>query len=146
MLLENAVKECERHILRLNYSYSKLSHLLPLSAENVRNFTDEETTLIDQYVYRFSKLHDTIGNKLFKAVLLNLDEEVYNKSVIDIFNRLEQLGYVIDYETWKQLREIRNEIAHNYEDYPEDLANSLNLILTYKDTLISYFTGISDKL
>jgi hypothetical protein len=87
-MLDSALSECEKHVSRLNYSHSKISHLLPLSADKVLNLSDEETTLIDQYVYRFSKLQDSIGNKLFKAVLLNLDEEVYNKSVIDIYNRL----------------------------------------------------------
>lgn len=146
LLLESAISECRKHISRLDYSYSSIKSKLPFTPQTIESLSNEDTALIDQYVYRFSKLQDTIGNKLFRAVLLNLDEEVYNKSVIDIFNRLEQLGYVANYETWKQLREIRNEVSHNYDDDPAAVANTLNLIFSHKDTLVSYFKGIEGKL
>lgn len=146
LLLESAVSECRKHISRLDYSYSSIKSKLPFSPQIIETLSNEDTALIDQYVYRFSKLQDTIGNKLFRAVLLNLGEEVYNKSMIDIFNRLEQLGYVANYETWKQLREIRNEVSHNYDDDPAAIANTLNLIFSHKDTLVFYFKGIEGKL
>lgn len=40
---------------------------------------------------RRTKLQESIGGRLFKAVLLFLEEDVVNRPFIDILNRLEQL-------------------------------------------------------
>lgn len=62
---------------------------MPLTPERYQQLTDAEIEHIDQYLFRFSKLQDAIGERLFKSLLLNLGEEIYNLSFIDVFNRLE---------------------------------------------------------
>ena len=103
-ILKNIIDECKKHMKRMNYSYQKLSSRIPITAEKILKQSEEDVAHTDQLVYRFSKLQDAIGQKLFKSVLVFLDENVENKSAIDIFNRLEQLEIISDYETMERFK------------------------------------------
>ncbi|MDT0647425.1 Cthe_2314 family HEPN domain-containing protein [Zunongwangia sp. F260] len=140
--LEAIVGQCGKHVQRLNYAYSQIAFLLPFTAENVDRLKDEEISHLDQYIFRFSKLQDTLGQKLFPAVLARLGEEVFNKSFLDIFNRLEQLDIIEDYSLWQELRIVRNEIAHEYNEDQHDLAEKLNKLVNSRLLLEKYFNDI----
>ncbi|MDH7604645.1 MAG: hypothetical protein QHH13_07080 [Melioribacter sp.] len=90
-ILNSVITECYRHQRRMQFAFNKLKLLLPFTTDKLSKLTDNEIALLDQLIYRFTKLQDVISNKLFKCVLIMLDEDVINKSQIDIFNRLEQL-------------------------------------------------------
>jgi len=140
LILKSILNECEKHLDRMNFAYENISYMFPLDPEKISKLKKEEITFIDQFIYRFSKLQDALGQKLFKAVLINLDEEVNNKSSIDIFNRLEQLEIIKDYDKWKFLRDLRNELAHEYEE--NKMADKLNLLFEKKSELEKYFLDI----
>ena len=72
----------------------------------------------DQLIYRFSKLQDTMGRKLFRALMDAVGDWNATMTMIDILNWLEKQG-LVESETWQKFRQIRNEIAHNYDDDPE---------------------------
>ena len=72
----------------------------------------------DQLVYRFSKLQDTMGRKLFRALMDAVGDWNTTTTMIDILNWLDKQG-LIEPEAWRKLRDVRNEIAHNYDDDPE---------------------------
>lgn len=141
-ILKAIIEECQQHSRRMNYAYAQISSMLPLNAEKVSGLTNDEISYCDQYIFRFSKLQDAIGQKLFKLVLELLGEVVYNKSFIDIFNRLEQLGIVEDYNNWQELRIIRNEVAHEYKDSNEEQAKKLNQIIKSKEAMEKYLNDI----
>ena len=77
-----------------------------------------------------------MGEKLFLLILEFLKEEnTTNKPFIDILNRLEQLGLLENKNVWLELRKIRNNIAHQYEDEPQQAAEALNAIYAVKPIL-----------
>jgi len=145
-ILKSVIEECKKHLSRMNYAYQKVFSLSPFTEERITKLGDEDITYIDQLIYRFTKLQDVIGQKLFKAVLLTLEEEVRDKSAIDIFNRLEQLGFVKDYEMWQELRELRNELSHEYEEDSKETAEKINSLLKRKPDLEVYFKLIVELL
>lgn len=71
-----------------------------------------------------------------------MDEDVFNKSAIDIFNRIEQLEIISDYDAWKALRELRNELAHDYGNDDDELAEKLYLLFNKKFDLERYFNDV----
>ena len=144
--LEQTLNECKRHKLRLNSAYSKMSEFMPLTPERYKQLTDDEIEHIDQFLYRFAKLQDAIGLRLFKNVMHFLGETTESKSFIDIFNRLEQLGITDDFENWLKLRTIRNELAHEYDDDPVENAEEINKIYGMKDNLCGYFDKVNNYL
>jgi len=72
-ILTSILNECSKHALRLNSAYQKLQGSLPITPGRVFNLDEQEFEHLDQYIFRFSKLQDTIGNKLFKSVLLEVE-------------------------------------------------------------------------
>lgn len=68
-----------------------------------------------------------------------------SKSFIDTLNRLEQLELLVDKNIWLELRKIRNNIAHQYEDEPERSADALNTIFEAKTTLESIYLVLKTR-
>ena len=102
--IEQAISECEKHIERLEYAKKNMKSLMPLTGRKYENLKNKEVIYIDQFLYRFAKLQDAIGQKLIKSLFEYLGESIENKSFKDIFNKLEQIGILKDFEKWNSLR------------------------------------------
>lgn len=74
--------------------------------------------LIDQLLFRFIKLQDSVGERLIPASLAALEEPYEDRPMRDRLNRLERLGY-LNVSDWLAWREVRNRLAHEYPDKPE---------------------------
>ncbi len=105
---------CARHLKRMEFAKSKVGTFIPLNRDNYYILNDETIGFLDQYIFRFSKLQDIMGTRLFPLTLEALAEPVSDKAFIDILNRLEKLGILDSAFFWIQLRKIRNDIAHEY--------------------------------
>jgi len=75
---------------------------MPLSIESYLSLNDVDLSFIDQLIFRFSKLQDTMGEKIFPFILVLSKEDVKKKTFIDILNRLEELE-VVDKTEWLKL-------------------------------------------
>ena len=120
-----------------------MSSFIPLNKQGYLNLTEQNITDIDQFLYRFGKLQDAVGEKLFTAILMFLREEkIRSKSFIDILNRLEKLEILDSKDDWFELRKIRNDLSHNYDDNPAEMASAINYIYEKKDTLESIYLKV----
>ena len=54
------------------------------------------------------------------------DNIILDKPFRDILNRLEQLKIIDSSDTWLALRELRNDLAHEYPVMPEETIDKLN--------------------
>ena len=131
------LNESYKHILRLENAFEALkkNYTFPINIENFKVILEniEHLAYSDQIIYRFSKLQDCMGAKLFKSVLLYQGENV-NKPFLDILNQLEVID-IINVDEWFEIRDLRNEIAHDYEDNDEIAINILNTIYKLKSDL-----------
>lgn len=136
--------EASKHLERLSNAITELKRVysFPLKAADYKQLVLDIQSLAfsDQVIYRFSKLQDCMGAKLFKSLLLYQGENV-NKPFLDILNQLEKME-VIDVDEWFEIRDLRNEIAHDYEDKDDVAVNLLNSI----DRLRSELTRILDDI
>lgn len=135
--------ECQQHKKMIAASFLKIEESLPLSVKNYQSFEVDTIGYIDQFLFRFSKLQDTMGEKLFSLVLLLLKEDFSSKPFIDILNRLEKLR-LLDKNEWMKLRKIRNNVAHEYSYNVEELVDSLNDIYSVKTNLINIYDTFYD--
>lgn len=69
---------------------------------------------------------DELGTHTFRYVLLYLQEDIADKPFRDILNRLEQLKIIDSSDIWLALRELRNDLAHEYPMMLEDTIDKLN--------------------
>jgi len=136
------LNECNKHKMRIEKSYAKVKEIFPLSAPRYQSLSDDEVEAIDQYLFRFSKLQDTLGQRVFKLIVSEYEENIETFTFIDILNRLEKIGVLEDVNIWKKLRDVRNDIAHQYDDEPQQMAEALNNIFAYKTELIAILESI----
>ncbi len=144
--IKNLINECDKHLKRIEHAAGKMAVFMPLNAERYLLLSEDEIEHIDQFLFRFAKLQDTIGEKLFISILEFLQEEnLKSKPFIDILNRLEQLELLEDKNTWLELRKIRNNIAHQYEDEPEKTSEALNAIYAAKPMLQTIYLSLKGR-
>lgn len=115
--LQDAWQQCNRHLHHLSHALAALRPRLPMTAAALATLSDEVVQDWDQFVLRFTKLQDTMGGKLYPAVLAHFQEPYDDRPMLDKLNRLEKLGYLSSVSEWQRLRVIRNGFAH---DYPDD--------------------------
>ncbi|MFW5754755.1 MAG: hypothetical protein ACOCV9_08120 [Marinilabiliaceae bacterium] len=144
--LQKIIESGRIHIARINDAYESVSELRPLNRERFIEMTSEKRAFIDQYIFRFAKLQDLIGQKLFRETLETLGEDTSQMAFIDVFRRLEKLNVISDLEEWQVLREIRNDLAHEYPLLLQETIDSVNAVLSKKETLIDFFERINDYL
>lgn len=61
---------------------------------------------------RFARLADILTQKVFRAV--DAAELVDEGSLLDRLNRMEKRGVIPNARRWRDIRDIRNQIAHEY--------------------------------
>ena len=136
------IAECELHQKRIEYALIKLKQFMPLTVDSYKTLNDEQIESLDQFLFRFSKLQDAIGQRLFSGVLEILEEPVKDTSFLDRLNRLEQLRIIDSKEQWLNLRNMRNNLAHEYEDDPKGMSEALNLIYEFHGVLANIFLQV----
>lgn len=72
-----------------------------------------------------------------------MEEDVRGVPFIDILHRLEKLG-LLNSMQWQELREIRNELAHNHEDDVTEILLALNTIYAKKENMINIYKTIKN--
>lgn len=132
------LKECERHVGRIYVAKEHLKSHFPLTLESYGTLNDIDESFIDQLIYRFSKLQDTMGEGVFPRLLELMLEDVKGKTFLDRLHRLEELS-LVDKSEWLLLREIRNTIAHEYSDNENEIIEGINQVYNQTDTLIKIF-------
>ena len=136
------IYECNQHKKRLQSAKQKLHSIMPLTVKKYEALDDITVSVIDQLIFRFSKLQDTMGDKIFPTILELSGEEVKKMSFIDRLNRLEELELLYKDE-WMSLRKDRNEVAHEYSFNQEEVVDSINIIYKRVDELLKIYEEIS---
>jgi hypothetical protein len=119
---------CDVHYRRMEFAYSSIQKYFPLTETNFGQISQIEMALFDQLIYRFSKLQDSMGSRLFKQLLEALEEEISGLPFIDILYKLEKLHLLDNAKDWIMLRQTRNTISHEYPFYKEIQIEELNLL------------------
>lgn len=87
----------------------------------------EVRRLLDRLAYRFAKLQDTLGERCLSGISSLTEEPLAPTAAFaEKLQRLERLWAISSAESWRELREIRNQIAHEYIDQPPMKGASLN--------------------
>ena len=60
---QEKIFECDKHAQKIEIAQKHLSSFMPLSVECYQNLSEIDTSFIDQLIYRFSKLQDTLSRR-----------------------------------------------------------------------------------
>jgi len=78
---------------------------------------------VEAFVGRFGRLQDTVGDKLLPLLLVALGEKL--AAVIDNLDRAERLGLIKSADEWLIMRNLRNQMVHEYVEDPVVLTSAL---------------------
>ena len=108
---------------------------------------DELVAALDQFAFRFARLQDTLGQKVFRAVLVGSLREPYeDRPLRDVLDRLEQLRLLPSAERWEEIRAARNSLAHDYPDTPAQRAARLNLAQPMVDEMAAILGALASAI
>lgn len=137
--LQREFEVCDKHIFRINEALGELHVSLPMTADIYARLEPGQVRCLDQFIFRFSKLQDAIGAKIFRYLLEYLDEDVSALPMRDILNRLERYLLIPSADEWNYIRELRNEISHDYPLLEADSVTILNELFSKVKVLFSIY-------
>jgi len=119
---------CDVHHQRMMFAFRSIEKYFPLTEYIFSQISPIELALFDQLIYRFSKLQDSMGSRLFKQLLELLEEDISSLPFLDILYKMEKLNMIGSAKDWITLRQTRNTVSHEYPFYKEIQIEELNLL------------------
>jgi uncharacterized protein YutE (UPF0331/DUF86 family) len=120
-LLKRHIKNLDKSIERLLYSYNVCNET------NIKcePKTEEYWEHYEALTARYGRSVDILVNNVLRYI--DVVEYVQSGSIIDITNRAEKRGFVNTSKELRLLKDLRNDIVHNYDsdDYEEIFEDSL---------------------
>lgn len=104
----------------------------------------EKIKTIDTFIYRFIKLQDMMGDKLFRVFLDAIGEYKDSMSLLDILDKLEKLGLVDDAIKWMEYRKLRNKLTHEYPSNEDEIIEGIKIAMEVFYEIDIIFKNISN--
>ncbi|MGB4445090.1 MAG: hypothetical protein WBI58_02410 [Dysgonamonadaceae bacterium] len=142
--LTEAVQLCTIHSERMHFAGEKVKDHFPLDKEKYKQLQPEELSFMDQLIFRFSKLQDSMGGKLFPAILENLGEDIRELPFIDRLAKLEKLNVIGSADEWMMLRETRNIVTYEFPFVTDEMIEGLNLLVKHQQVILDILEQVKD--
>ena len=142
--LTEAVQLCTIHSERMRFAWEKVKDHFPLDKEKYKQLQPEELSFMDQLIFRFSKLQDSMGGKLFPSILENLGEDIRELPFIDRLAKLEKLNVIGSADEWMMLRETRNIVTLEYSFITDEIIEGLNLLGKHQQVILDILEEVKD--
>jgi hypothetical protein len=132
------------HLVRmrdyLSYSIAQVEALLPI--QNWQALQPDQHETLAAFRIRFSEYQEHMG-KTMKAVAV--EEEKPSEPFTAVLLYMEKLGCIDSVDRWKDIRELRNAVNHEYEDDPavlheffEQMIQAAPELLRWHDQLTAF--------
>ena len=130
MNINEVIAEINLHFKRTDSVIRDVENL-PMEEQN---FDDPETVkTMDAFIYRFIKIQDKMGDKLFPAYLQLLQEYDDDMPLLDVLNDLERLRVIDSAQEWIEFRKLRNSLTHEYPGNEDEIIEALRAaVLAYQ--------------
>ena len=132
------------HINRLWDVLGSLKALHPLSLENFHTLKLEDKDKLDVLAFRFAKLQDLLGTKIFREYLSVIQYPVEDKNYLDLLKELEKEN-ILSIDLWSEFRGVRNNISHDYPSEEEEKVEATNYLITHIEELIEIARNIKER-
>jgi hypothetical protein len=145
MALRLARETCTAHAQALGDALSDIA-ARGFGPGDLDGLDKADRRLLDQFAYRYTRLQDDMGARLMPAVLTALGEDIVPMPALDRFNRLEQLGWLPAADEWMELRQVRNQFAHEYPESAEERFERFRAAVGAARRLIHLLDGFERRL
>ena len=122
--LEFLLRVVSKEIMHLQYADQQIfGNSLQLSDIETLDQKPELALKLEAFASRFCRLQDTLGDKLLPALLRALGEP--DKALLINLDKAEKFGWLVSTEKWVELRQLRNQMIHEYIEEASVLHNAL---------------------
>ncbi len=131
------------HINRLDDVLKRLEKLYPLNHEKMESLSLVDRDKLDVLAFRFAKLQDLLGTKIFREYLIVLQYPVEDKNFLELLKELDK-EKIVDIDRWSEFRGVRNSISHDYPFEEEEKIEAINYLIKNVNYLINTTKKIKD--
>lgn len=142
--LELHLEESNIHISRLLDVLNILEMIYPLNEQKLENISLENRDKLDVLAFRFSKLQDLLGTKIFREYLMVLQYPVEDKNFLELLKELEK-EKIVDIDKWSEFRGVRNSISHDYPFEEDEKLDAINYLIKNVKYLINITENIKEN-
>jgi hypothetical protein len=139
------IKEAYIHINRIVDIIPKLKVLYPIDSDKLEALNSNQKDILDVLAFRFSKLQDLLGSKVFREYLQVVQYPVEDKSFLELLKELEKEG-ILDIDMWSDFRATRNSIAHDYPYNVDEKIDAINYLIENIEYLFNVTNKIESKI
>lgn len=143
--LELHLEESAIHIARLLDVLVVLEKLYPLNKTILETISTENKDKLDVLAFRFSKLQDLLGTKIFREYLSVLQYPVEDKNFLELLKELDK-EKIINIDIWSEFRGVRNSISHDYPFEEDEKLEAINYLIKNVKYLIDIIRTIKANL
>ena len=118
--------------------------VISIPIESYESLNRLEKFALNTLIFRFSKLQDLIGAKIFRAYLEYSGFPVDGISFFEILKAIEKEN-ITDIDSWNELREIRNDIAHEYPQERDEIVEKINTFIKKSDELLLILARLEER-
>ena len=106
-ILEQNLRELAEARVHLDYSFDQVEHLRADQSP-----TESQLDSMEAFTSRFSRSVDLVTNKVLRS--LDRVEMQHSGTLLDVVNRAEKRGFVESADQLREMKDVRNIIAHDY--------------------------------
>lgn len=99
----------------------------------------EERAILEAYLKRFASIQDFLGAKIF-PLLLEV-RGIRADKMSEVLEKIEKEEIIGSLDQWIELREIRDELEHDYPDNLVDALTDMRFCIEHLDVLESYYAN-----
>lgn len=149
-LTERALFLCRITRKEAEHLQSTVSRLFPSGktpgAEEVEQWLADPllSERLDAFVARFSRLQDTVGDKLIPVLMALAGEE--RGPMLDNLDKAEKFGWINSADEWMLYRKLRNQMVHEYIEDAQILADALGAGQRFVPTLIRLSLSVVEEV
>ncbi len=140
-ILNKRFEKLEKHYLALKAYKELIDKLVDkidiYTAENFSALKIEDKAILDAYLKRFSSVQDFLGAKIFSP-LLDI-AGINSGKMSEVLYLIEKEEIIDSLDHWIELREVRNELEHDYPDNLETALQDLKFCINSFTSLESYY-------
>jgi len=124
-ILLKRFSKLEKHFEALRDYHALIETLLAekdiLTPEHFNFIPPRDKAIFDAYIKRFASIQDFMGAKIF-PILVEISG-IGSVKMTEVLYHMEREEILDSIESWITLRDVRNELEH---DYPDELIEALN--------------------
>ena len=145
-ILKTRFKKLKSHYIALKEYHLLIDEILAsdniLTKEKFNFIKPQKRAIFDAYLKRFASIQDFLGAKIF-PLLIEISGIGVSK-MTEILYAVEKEEIIDSLEHWIELREIRNELEHDYPNELEEVLVDLRYCIDNFGSLEAYYFNSLD--